>query len=125
MSVQDTTHSSTKPVAVPAATADIHAPSSNTAAVVTYAADTTGQHCISGVAFSYVGGTPTGGNLKIEDGAGVVVFSMDIKAEGHDVVNFVPPKKNAAVNTALIITLAAGGSGVTGKVSILAHWVER
>lgn len=108
---------------IPASSADIHAPSSNTAAVVTYAAATDKQHVITGIAWSY-DGAPTGGNLKIEDVSGTTVFSIDITAAGPGVIYFNPPKSAAAKNTALIITLAAGGSGVTGKVSVLGHTKE-
>jgi len=108
---------------VPCSSADVHAPAANTAAVVTYAADATHKHAISGVAWSYAGGIPVGGNLKVEDGAGVTVFSVDIPDYGPGVVEFPRPKVGAAVNTALIVTLAAGGAGVTGKISVLNHWL--
>ncbi len=105
------------------AAGDAHAPSANTAAVVTYTAGGAGwSHVISGVAWSY-SGTPTGGNLKIEDGSGVTVFTMDITVAGAGFIPFNPPKKGTA-NTAMIITLAAGGAGVSGKVSITGHWKE-
>jgi hypothetical protein len=103
---------------------DVHAPASNTAAVVTYAAVPNERHCIGGVAWSYTGGTPTGGNLRIEDVSGTTVFSIDITAAGAGFFPFTPPMRSAAANTAMIITLAAGGSGVTGKVSVLGHWRE-
>lgn len=104
------------------ATADVNAPASNTAAVVTYAAGGTGvQHIISGLAWSY-SGAPTGGNLKIEDGSGKVVFSIDITSAGAGFIPFPTLMKQGSANTALIITLAAGGSGVTGKLSVLAHY---
>lgn len=106
---------------LPASTSDVHTPSSNTAAIVTYAAATNGErHVISGVAWSY-NATPTGGNLKVEDGAGSTVFTMDITTAGAGVIYF-EPSKGGGANTALIVTLAAGGSGVSGKVSVLGHW---
>lgn len=109
----------------PSAAADKHAPASNTAAVVTYAAAGAGVvHVISsGIAWSYAGGAPTGGNLKIEDGSGTVIFTMDITSEGAGFIPIAVAKRGSA-NTALIVTLAAGGSGVTGKVSVLSHWTE-
>jgi hypothetical protein len=103
---------------------DVSAPAANTAAVVTYAAVANERHCIGGIAWSYSGGTPTGGNLKVEDVSGTTVFSIDITAAGPGFIPFSPPKRSAAVNTALIITLAAGGGGVSGKVSVLGHWRE-
>ena len=106
----------------PVSTADIHAPTSNTAAVVTYAARPSRSHVISGIAWSY-NADPTAGNLKIEDGAGSTVFSMDVTVGGAGFIVFPEPKKGS-VNTLMRITLAAGGSGVSGKVSILNHWME-
>lgn len=102
-------------------TNDVHAPASNTAAVVT-AAVADRRHAIGGVAWSY-SGAPTGGNLKVEDGSGTTVFTADITAGGPGFIPFVPGLAGRA-NTALIITLAAGGSGVSGKVSVLGHSLE-
>jgi hypothetical protein len=102
-------------------TGDAHAPAANTAAVVTYSV-VPGRHCIGGVAYSY-SGTPTGGNLLIENGAGTTVFTQDITAAGPGVVYF-DVAKEGSFGTAMIVTLAAGGGGVTGKVSVLSHWVE-
>lgn len=109
------------PSAVACETGDVHAPGSNAAAVVTYAAVAGECHVISGIAWSYVGGTPVG-NLKVEDGSSTV-FSMDISSAGAGFIPLLPFKKGT-VATAMTVTLAAGGSGVTGKVSILNHWTE-
>lgn len=102
---------------------DKHEPAANTAAVITYAAVSGQKHVIGGVAWSY-NGAPTGGNLKIEDVSGTVVFSVDITAAGPGFIPFTPPMRQAAPNTALIITLSAAGAAVTGKVSVLSHWLE-
>lgn len=100
--------------------ADVHAPSSNTAAVVTYAAAGPGRcHVLGGVCWSY-SGDPTSGNLKVED-AGVTVFSIDITKSGPGEIVW-PQRRIGAKNAALVITLAAGGSGVSGKVSVLEHY---
>lgn len=106
-----------------AETANVHTPATNTNAVVTYSAVSSQSHCISGVAFSYSGGTPTNANLKIEDGSGNTVFSVDVTSSG---VGFIPffPFLRGSVNTALIITLSAGGAGISGKLSVLNHWRE-
>lgn len=106
---------------VPCSSSDVNAPAANTAAVVTYSASASAKHVINGIAWSY-SANPTGGNLKVEDVSGTTVFSMDITTGGAGVVYFDPPKRGAAVNTAMIITLAAGGASVSGKVSVLAHW---
>jgi hypothetical protein len=111
-------------IAINAAATDVHAPAANTAAVVTYNAVATGQHVISGVAWSYAGtGTLSGGNLLIEDGANVKVFNMDVTEKGAGFIPFDPPKRGSK-NTLLRVTLAAGGADVTGKVSVLSHWTE-
>lgn len=101
-------------------TADVHAPASNTAAVITYAADSRGAHVISGVAWSY-DADPTGGSLTITDG-GSAIFKVAITNKGPGFIPFEVPKK-ATSNSALVITLAAGGSGITGVVNALGHWV--
>ena len=103
-------------------TGDVHAPSSNTAAVLTYSAVSDRRHALTGVAWSY-SAAPTGGNLKIEDGSGTTVFSVDVTAAGPGFIPFDPPLAGRA-NTALIVTLAAGGSGVSGKVNALGHFQE-
>jgi len=106
--------------AVSGSTSDAASPSSNTAAVITYAAAADLRHVISGIAWSY-SSAPTGGNLKIEDGSGNVIFSVDITAAGFGQISFQPPK-TGSVNTAMIITLTAGGSDISGKISVLGHW---
>ena len=112
---------SIRPSAVFASTGDVNTPASNTNAVVTYAAVPGVGHLISGIAWSYSGGTPTG-SLIITDG-GNTVFSIDIASAGAGFVTFNPSLKTTAGN-AMVITLGAGGSGVTGKLSILSHWTE-
>lgn len=111
------------PTVVAADPNDVNAPVADTAAVVTYAAGTNGQcHHISGLTWSY-SAAPTGGNIKVEDGAGNTVFSLDITAAGVGFFIFDPVKRGTA-NAAMTITLAAGGGSVVGKLSIPAHWVE-
>jgi hypothetical protein len=119
VTIQNAVSSHELPVA--SSTSDVATPSSNAAATLNYAAAAGTNHCLGQVTWSY-SGTPTGGNLKIEDGSGNTVFSMDITAGGPGNIVFGPPKRGSA-NTALIITLAAGGSGVSGKLSAT-HWTE-
>jgi hypothetical protein len=100
------------------------ASATHAAVVITYAAGAAGVfNCIGGVAWSY-SAAPTGGNLKIEDGSGNTIFSIDITAAGAGFIPFTPPKKGSAA-TALIITLADGGAGIGGKLSILGAWTEK
>jgi hypothetical protein len=100
---------------------DVAVPSANAAATVTYNAIVGLSHVLSGVAWSY-SGSPTGGNLQITDG-GTVVFELDITSAGPGFVPFSPPKR-FAVDSQVVITLAAGGSGVSGKVNALGHWEQ-
>jgi hypothetical protein len=93
----------------------------NTSAVLTYAAVANQSHILSGVAFSY-SATPVGGSLTITDGL-TIVLSVDILSGGAGFIPFNPPVRGS-INTALTITLAAGGAGVIGKVSTLGRWTE-
>lgn len=89
-----------------------HIPASNTAAVVTLAAvDTFTRHLVHRVIWSY-DTDPTGGKLTITDG-GTVIGEWDITRSGPGSLHFSTP---FAKNSAVVITLAAGGSGVQGKL---------
>jgi hypothetical protein len=103
------------------AAADVNAPAVNTAAVITYAAAAQTVHVLDGVYWSY-NAAPTGGNIKIEDGAGTTIFSLDVTAAGPNYIPFGTPVRGT-VNTAMIVTLAAAGAAVTGKVNAR-HWTE-
>ena len=111
-------------IGIECSSSDVHAPAVNTAAVVTYAAVKDFKHVITGISWSYAGGTPVGGNLKVEDVSGTIVWQIDIDQSGPGGFTFPQPKKSAAANTAMIITLAAGGAGVTGKLNIDNHRLE-
>lgn len=87
----------------------------NATAVVTYAADAFRRHILAGVAWSY-SGTPTGGGLRIEDGAGTTVFEVDITQSDVGQLNFDPPIQ-ASASKAMVVTLLAGGAGVIGKLN--------
>ena len=100
--------------------ADVHAPAAATPAVITYSATASVAHTIEGVSYSYAGATdPVGGNLKIEDGA-TTVFSIDIPLKGERTIYFPTPRK-ISVNANMVITLASGGAGITGKVNAICH----
>lgn len=103
--------------------ADRHYPSAATAAVVTYAAVSGQYHVIRGIAFSY-SATPTGGRLTVEDVSGTVIYDQDVTAAGPVNVVFPLPLRSAAVNTALIVTLASGAGAVVGKLTVLGHTTE-
>lgn len=92
-----------------------NAPSAHTAAVVTFDADTTRKNVITSLIFGYSGGTPVG-SIKVEDGSGTTVFGpIPVAGQGTWQIKFDPPLAGST-NTALIVTLADGGSGVTGAV---------
>lgn len=96
-------------------------PASNTAAAVTYAA-LPGFFHVLGQIFGSLDVAPAAGvNLKVEDVSGTTVFSIDLSAAGPFSFTFSPAKQAQAQNTAMIVTLAAGGSGVTGKLNCT-HW---
>jgi hypothetical protein len=102
--------------------ADVSTPAAEAAAVITYAAPgALKSNVLAAIYWSY-SAAPTGGNIKVEDGAGNTIFNLDITSAGPGFLPFNPPKKGT-YNAAMIITLAAGGSGVTGKLS-LSHWVQ-
>lgn len=103
------------------AVAKTHTPAANTAAVVTLTAAGAGvSNVIRGIAWGY-SEAPTGGSLKIEDGAGTTVFSVPITAAGP---GFIPVFGKGSANTALVVTLAAGGGTCVGSVNVLEAWTE-
>lgn len=91
------------------------------ATTITYTADNDAAHVISGLAWSY-SAAPTGGNISIADGADTV-FDMPVTAAGPGWITFNPPKRGHAGN-AMVITLAAPGGAVVGKVNVIGHWVK-
>lgn len=99
-------------LAIPMSNSD-RASGTDAAAAVTLAANANGRHALA-VLWSY-DGAPTSGNLTITDGGNTKV-DIDIPS-GYEVGSaglFV-----AAPNSEVVVTLAAGGSGVTGKVTVL------
>lgn len=107
---------------IPFATGNVAAPVANTNAVVTFAALAGGRHTIEGIAWSY-SGSPTGGNLTITDGNLGTVFNLDVTAAGPGYIPLIPPACGT-VNASLVVTLAAGGSGVLGKLTVLGRWTN-
>jgi len=100
-------------------TSDHNAPAANTAAVITYAADANRRHVIGQIVWSY-DGAPTGGSVKVEDGSGTTIFEIAVTAAGPDQIIF-SPRLSGSYNTAMVVTLAAGGAGVTGKLTARHH----
>jgi hypothetical protein len=100
----------------PSSTPSNNSPAANTAAVLTYAAVAGQRHRLTMMMASY-SAAPTGGNLLVTDG-GAGAFAVDTNAAGP-----LPPAPMPAggiqgsVNAAMVITLAAGGAAVTGRVN--------
>jgi|ERR1051326_2029544 hypothetical protein len=101
---------------------DIVISGAGTAAAKTYAADSTGMHVISQILYSY-STTPTGGRLTVEDGSGNYIVDVDLPAGGPNSINFTPPLEGT-INTAMIVTMAAPGGSIVGKLNIR-HKVKR
>jgi hypothetical protein len=109
---------------VPALASDSVASSANSDATITLAAPGSGiAHSLAGVAWSY-SGTPTGGSITITDGGASVFFGLDISATGPASVPF-DPSKVFSDNGQVVITLAAAGSGVVGKLTLLGREIVR
>lgn len=86
----------------------------NVAAVVTYAALAGNQHHVFYVAWSY-NAAPTGGKLTIDDDT-TAVFELDITAAGPKQIAL--PPIIGTVGKKVVITLAAAGAAVAGKVNV-------
>ena len=94
----------------------VHEPAADTAAIVTLAAAGTDTSNVIGlIAWSY-DGAPTG-SLTIEDGAGTTVFKINITSSGPGFFPFGTPMKGCT-DTVMIITLSAGGAGVSGIINV-------
>ena len=92
----------------------------NAAVIVLYPAAGAGMHhVIEGVAWSY-GGQPAAGEMRVTDGA-AITFDMNVTAAGW---GYVPVRKRGAANTAMTITLTAGGAGVVGRLNIIGHRLD-
>lgn len=108
---------------IPAAAGDTVVGAAGAAAVITYAAVPGRCHTVLGVQWSYSAAPGAGSGLKIEDVAGNIVFQVDITAAGPGSVLFARPKKGAAVNTVMIVTLIGPGTTVVGKLNV-EHRIE-
>lgn len=95
-----------------------HAPADNTAAVVTIAAVANSQHYLDYIAF-YYDDPPTADDMIVEDGGGTTVFS-EPGVQGPIRLLF-GAGLQMTENTALVVTLAAGGAGIAGILNIGHH----
>jgi hypothetical protein len=93
----------------------------NVAATITLAVVGGMRHAISGVLWSY-SAAPTGGRLTISNG-GATALDIDITGSGPGVLAF-DPAKLGDTGASVVVTLAAGGAAVVGKVTLLGRWLE-
>jgi hypothetical protein len=91
--------------------------SSNTAAVITIPADTDQFWGLWSILWSY-DGDPTGGKVTVAfDGTTVMEFDITTGGPGQAIFDQLLHHL-ANKGEALVITLAAAGSGVTGKITV-------
>lgn len=105
-------------VSVPVKVAS-HAPSANTAAVVTLPAVAGSRTRIEQITWSY-SDVPTDGGLTITGLEGDD-YGLDIAGGGHGSIKTAGVRSESG--TQLVVTLAAGGSGISGKINVH-YWVE-
>jgi len=110
------------PAGVAAAAAYSDEPAANTAAVVTLAAGAAGVSNVLGMVVWSYDLLTVAGTLVIEDGGGTTVLKIDIPESGPGFIKWEPGLAGTAA-TAMIVTLAAGGAGVSGIVNVHA-WTQ-
>lgn len=94
----------------------VHAPAADTDAVVTLTAPTNGQsHKVVQVDWSY-SESPTGGALTIAFGSTTYEIAVTNGGPGQ---LFYPDGVGNGANEAVVVTLAAGGGTVVGKLNVL------
>ena len=94
------------------------APAVNTAATWTLAADAKNGWAIKQIIFGY-DSAPTGGFLSITWGTNTI--SVPVTSGGAGPLILEPPRV-FPLNTAVVITLAAAGASVTGKIMDVGAW---
>src|SRR5437667_11090397 len=88
-----------------------------TAVTVTLSAVAGAYHQVHNISWSY-SAMPTGGRITVTDG-GTTVVDFDLVQDPFDSLpTSLLPILSVAQNTDMVITLAAGGIGVTGKLVI-------
>lgn len=99
-----------------------HSPASDTAAVVTVPAQHGVHNEINSLVFSYDRDPAAGAKLTIESPAGTEIWRTYVTAKGCGPILFGEGEascKSPTRNAAIIVTLSAGGTGVSGSVSLL------
>lgn len=93
-------------------------PAANAPAIVKIAGRVGHRTCIGNVQWSY-SGVPAGGNIIATDGIADRVYTVDIVAAGPGALISGDAWAEFNVGADVTVTLAPGGAGVTGKVSLL------
>lgn len=88
------------------------------AAAVTVTADADRPIVISQIHCGYDAAPAAGSTLKIEDVSGTTVWQVPIVSAGPYEFTLEPNKCSAAKNTALIVTLSAGGGAVLAYLNL-------
>ena len=96
-------------------------PAANVDAIARWEAEGGRRHAIAGLIVSY-SAIPAGGRVYVADGSGSILFDVDLATAGAHVFNFTQALV-APEGGALVVTLAAGGAGVTGKVNVIGYRV--
>lgn len=98
-------------------------PAVNTAAVITITPAGGTRIVLDHIVYSY-SAAPTGGNLLITDG-GVTVMNIDDTGAGQQaILQGSPGLQSTAIDNVIVITLAAAGAAVTGKLFALFHSIN-
>lgn len=121
LSTDDTGRLKTAPIApaMMGLAAHVNAPAVNTAAVVTLAAAGVGiQNVLHSIHWGFSAAPAAGTTLIVEDGAGTTIFTTYISAAGPGFEQFIKGGRAGTANTAMIVTLAAGGAGVSGSLTL-------
>jgi hypothetical protein len=95
--------------------------SAGLAATITITGQTGRPTILSQVDWSY-SSAPTGGNIKVQDGS-TTIWEVDVTAAGPGFKTFTPPL-SITPGANMVITLAAPGGAIVGKVDCYA-WVEQ
>lgn len=92
----------------------VSATATNAAATITLGAVSGIKHYILGILFSY-SAAPTGGKLT---STGLNGDQLDIDVTAAGAAPLIAPPAIGASGSAVTITLAAGGSGIVGKLTV-------
>lgn len=96
-----------------------HSPSDDTSAVITIAAIPGGRIEIESIQFAYDEDPAAGKALTVESPSGTTIWKTYVTKGGPGNFDFSGSCLRGGVSSALIITLAAGGTGIAGSVGAI------